>query len=395
MARMPEHMDAIFSDLERAAEREDLIGRLRTADLPEDRKPEQFAKLKTLKPSEHGALKLIDGRFIGRFKSDEQTKLCVHTDGLNEFERTELEGFLDSYGVIPDVLDESTLLFLTLQLRGLVRIKRKFMSRSAAANIVEIADEPDYTGHEIDEVIRWFEEISIYSISSDSVFEKCNSWYISSRLATAASAYRVQYFPESLVGRFSELNIMENVSPKNAYYAITSLHWQQSFLEIYRCLETIFCLPWVIRLKMEHNYTTDGLTLARQLRSSVGWRQREKDSVQELFTLVDEDVVQSDSLMKTKPFLDIKKEEAHPRILGKRIYKVRNILVHQEDYEDHDPIMISDACWPVIIDYLISIVTNLYRKHSVDANFSHSVGIQEDAEIEQEAVSGRVGAPDV
>lgn len=388
MARIQEHMEAIFSDLARAAEREDLIGRLRTADLPEDRKPEQFAKLKTLKPSEHGALKLIDGRFIGRFKSGDQTKLCVHTDGLNESERTVLDDFLAAYGVTPDILDESTLLFLSLQFRGLFRIKRNFMSRSAAANIVEIADEPDYKGHEIDEVVKWFEEISIYSIGTDSIFENCSSWYIASRLATAASAYRVQYLPESLVGSFSELNKTENVNPQNTYYAITSIHWRQSFLEIYRCLEAIFYLPWVVRLKTEHNYTSDGLTLARQLRSTIGWRQREKDSIQELFTLVDEDVVKPEALMATQPFRDIKKEEAQPKVLGRRIYKLRNILVHQEDYEDQEPIEISEACWPVLIDYLISVVVNLYRKHSVDANFSYSVEIQENAAIEQYAVVG-------
>ena len=373
MPSIEEYMRAIFLDLAKAAQREDLIPVLRTADLPADRKQEQFDTLKRLKPLPHKVAGLIDARFIGRYKAGNKTMICIHTEGLPSSDQIMLDEILETYGAQQDLLDESTFIFLALNFYGFYKIRGGFLSKDIAENILSVATEEDYEGHQIDDAVKWYEDVSVYSVKDDSVLVYCSEWFISACLAAHVPAYRVRGLPDSLVSDFKNLLTLPNINPENLYYAMTSLHWRQRFIELYKCLEALFYLPWVMRLKTEHGFTADGLAISNMLKSTVRWRQREKESIEELFTLADNTIVKYVDLKNTISFKDIVFDKAESRVFGRRIYKIRNFLVHQEDFEDSTPLEISDDCWPVLVKYLVQIMENLYRIYALDANFSYLV----------------------
>jgi len=364
-------MEVIFTELASAAGRKDLLHKLRTADLPADRKEDQFAKLKRLRLLNGGALRLVDSRFVGRFADTDSIYLCIHTEGVPPAEQEEIEKILGGYGASVTDLDESTFLFLTYYLNGLYRVRRSYLSDWAAENVITIADEPNYVGHEIDDVINWFESITLYAVPPNSILTSCSDWFIAATLATSAKAYRADRLPGNVVDGFKDTVRAGNVNPESIYYGLTSTHWRQCFLEIYKCLENIYYLPWVKRLKYKHGYTLDGLTLAKQFRSELRWRHREAESISELFTLLEEGTAKSEALRGISLFADLDLQDVNRATIGRRIYKIRNVIVHGEDFDDPTPLEFYETCWSELIAYLLEVTYSLYVENAADTAFNY------------------------
>jgi hypothetical protein len=364
-------MGALFSEIADAAGRHDLIGKLRTVDLPPDRKDEQYAKLGQLRRFGTGPLQLVNSRFIGRFRDDNRIYLCVQTEGVNLEALDALEADLGEYDVDPTILDESTFLFLAHDFRPFYRVKPRFLQKDEADEVIAIGSDPSYSGHQIDDAVNFFERVSIFTISSDSLLATCGEWFIAAHIAAVAPIFRTGLISQDRVSDFRLLQGLGNVNPENIYYALTSIHWKQVFLEIYKCIEALYYLPWVLTLKNKYGYSETGLTIARQLREGLRWREKEVESIEALFGLLDERLVKNSGLAKTGPFADMNFTTSKASAIGRRIYKIRNVQVHQEDYDDPSPLEISPECWPVVVQYMIVVAVRLYQENGADAGFSY------------------------
>ncbi|WP_412554502.1 hypothetical protein [Shimia sp. MIT1388] len=374
MPQMKEHWQAIFGELAASAGREDLVGKLRTADLPDKIKEAQLKKYKSLAIFPDDLVEMPRAGFVSRIKSGDEILICVQTDDFSTSELQELENSLAAYGANSDELDESTFMVLSHGLRGAYRPKADFLDKDAAFNQIGIAEEPTYEGHEISDVMQLFEDVSLFRIDPNSDLASCNKWFLAAYIAACCSAFRTKSFPQDTSEKLNALLQLKNSNPELIFYAVTSIHLRQCFLEVYRGLETLFYLPWMKLLKDELSFTGSGRSLASTLRKSIGWRQKEKESICELFALADNAMVMDNRINSLPSFKDLNFDEVNNQAIARRIYKIRNILVHQEDYDDPSPINLTQECWPVLVDYLLDVTVHLYTTFGADADFDFDEG---------------------
>lgn len=364
-------MEAIFHDLLEAANRPELVGKTKTAPLPKDREEEQFKKLPRLKVHGGNALRLIGSRFVARYIDGETIHLCVQTEGINSSGTEALGRVLEEYGAQPALLDESTFLFLAFRFKGYYRPPTRALDLQQSRDLVDIAFEENYNGHNIDDLVNIFSRISIFSLDRDSILASCNDWWLASLIAISDRQFRSDLLPDNITDIVGNLIYLENVNPENIYYALTSMHWKHCFLELYKCIESLHYLPWMNSLKTVMGITEQGYTLSRKVRSSLAWREKEDNSMKALFELISDKSARDVRLISTKAFSDFDIGAVSKSAIGRRIYKIRNTLVHQEDYEDSSPLTLTESCWPAIISYLAIIIAELYSNFAADANFSY------------------------
>ena len=371
-------MAAVFGDLLAAANRLELAGKVKTAPLPKDREREQFEKLPRLKSHGGEALHLIGSRFLARYRDGNTIYLCVQTEGVNAAGDRALETVLEEYGAEPALLDESTFLFLALRFKGYFRPPARALEVNSARNVIDLALDKQYEGHDIDDLVNIFSRISIFSFDRDCILANCNEWWLASLIATSDRQFRSDLLSEDITADIGALIHLGNVNPENVYYALTSMHWKHCFLELYKSIESLHYLPWMNNLKSAVGITERGYALSRKIRSSLAWREKEDNSMKALFEMISDGTARDARLCATKTFSDFEISSVSKSAIGRRIYKIRNTLVHQEDYEDPSPLIFTSACWPVIVSYLAAIIAELYANFAADAEFSYLLDISTD-----------------
>lgn len=370
MADMSDHWRIIFADLVDAAQRPDILSKLKTADLPDEVKAEQWAKYKRLTVLKNDAVEMPKAGFVSRYKDGETIAICVQTSDFNSQEIVEISNCLAEFGAHPEDMDESTFMKLTHGLKGLYRVKDEHLGKDAAWDLIGISESPSYVGHEIHHLLEIFEDVRLYKIEHDSILASCSKWFLAAYLCSSCSAFRSKSFPTSTSDKLKELLMLRNTNPEHIFYAATSIHLRQCFLEVYRGLESLFYLPWIISLKRELNITENSRSLAASLRKNIGWRQKEKESILKLFSLFEIEKIKSSPIAALPSFADLDFEKLEIEKISRRIYKIRNILVHQEDYEDPSRLTLTQECWPVLVDFLVEVAIDLYTKYAADADFN-------------------------
>jgi hypothetical protein len=63
---------------------------------------------------------------------------------------------------------------------------------------------------------------------------------------------------------------------------------------------------------------------------------------------------------------------ASKQSIGRRVYKIRNTLVHQEDYEDRDPLDLENENWSELIKFLCESIKYLYGNYRADIDIRQS-----------------------
>ena len=348
---------------------------------------EQYDKLSRLKIYGEDALHLIGSRFLARYRDGDTFFLCVQTEGINSSGIEELVNVLEEYGAEPALLDESTFLFMALRFKGHFRPPASMLDINRARDFVDIAFEDNYIGHEIDDLVNIYARLSLFSFNKDSILANCNRWWIASLIAVSNRQFRSEIIDNKVTLDIGSLIHLGNVNPENIYYAATSMHWEHCFLELYKCIESLHFLPWMNRLKLAVGIADRGYVLSRRVRSSLAWREKEDKSMCALFEMVSDATAKDMRLSTTKVFSDLDILNVTKSTIGRRIYKIRNTLVHQEDYEDPIPLQISNLCWPIIISYLTAIIAELYSNFSVDADFNYLLKGKPDLTKESASIS--------
>lgn len=374
MPTTQDYIDSIFSEIIVAASREDLRSVLKTCPPPASVRDETYRRLKIIKPHGGPALRLSTGGFVARQVVGDELLVIVSTEQLNADERNALDGLMVHEGGEPDALDIASFCNLAFHAGEIYRIKTELRSQEAAEDQIDLTTiEGGYKGHELATVMSWFEDVSVYKFERTSRLFDARSSLIAALLGGSISAFRSPLMDSTLASKVLSLVNLPNVNPENVYLALTSQHWKHAFIEIYRLVEALYYLPWVLDLRAANKSTQSGLLMARQCRSFLDWREREESSIRKLFGLLpDTSVVRAD-LISTSPFSGIAPDEINSGSVAERIYKIRNQLIHQEDYEERSRLTINDDFWPVSLDFLIDISTILYATYAADAAYVFSL----------------------
>lgn len=371
MARdLKQCVSSAFAPFVAAAGAPAYASQLRTADIDEARKPEQFAKFKSLRRFGGDPLYLPGNGFIARFYHSAGSFLCVSDHHLDDDGKEELAAWAAKECLIEGALDEATFLVLCDELGGFYKPMGINLKKERAENLIGVVTD-SYQGHDIIDMIEWFQSVAIFEIPEDHYGMTASPYRIAAALVSNNRAYRSDIIGEGIASAISELNALPNVNPENLYFSLTSTHWKHTFLDLYKCLEAIFYLPWTSGLRDSLGSGLTALALAKECRRSLIWREREKVSIARLFDSLPDAVCTPGTLAGVAPFQDLIGNGAKKDAYGARIYKIRNQLVHQEDYEDPTPIDMPSECWLPICLYLSGIIKEIYtsKAHDIDYAF--------------------------
>ncbi|MNF89680.1 hypothetical protein D3C84_722130 [compost metagenome] len=150
---------------------------------------------------------------------------------------------------------------------------------------------------------------------------------------------------------------------------MTSTHYKHAFLELYRCIESVYTLPRALSLKSKTGLTIAGHLVAKICIEELGWRRKEEDSLFRVLSLMPISYLQPLALSRlphnNSADWDFTVPEAEGKgieSLAKFIYKLRNQMVHQFDAENE--ITISNDDWSILIELLIAIINYIFVQYA-------------------------------
>lgn len=370
MPTTQEYMDAIFSEIITAAGRDDLRSTLKTNPPPQPIRAETYRRLGIIKPHGGPALHLPTGGFIARQVVGDDLLVLISSEQLNSEEREALDELMVREGGEIDALDIASFCNLAYHFQSAYRIKTELRSPEAAEDQIDLSSiEGGYQGHDLDTVMSWYEDVSVYRFDRTSRFYDARSSLIAALLAGTIDIFRPLLIKSDLAAKLLALTNLPNVNPENIYLSLTSQHWKHAFIEIYRLVEALYYLPWVLELRTANKTSQSGLVMARQCRSFLEWREKEEPSIKKLFALLPSNSAVRADIVSTSPFSDLEPADITPSLVAERIYKIRNQLIHQEDYEERSRLLIDDGFWPVSLDFMADIALALYSTYSADAAY--------------------------
>lgn len=225
-------------------------------------------------------------------------------------------------------------------------------------DILQAIYEPEkpniFQGYELDTFQDFFEPIVIYKLPElcqDSiVFKK----YIGSFLMYNKNILLLPFShntKQAYLDIFSDTKcVNENILSSSVSYC-----WRYCFLDIYRCLEPKFTYPCIKKLKTELSLTHSSDVIDNSLYDILGWRVKEEGAMVDLF----------DSLSDTlkKEFENIKKDDEADTI-GKRIYKLRNSIVHHYSVESNIEDIRTPLEWDNLICIMLKAIKEIYTIYS-------------------------------
>jgi hypothetical protein len=369
MARELKHcVDSAFRPFVDAAGGPAYQSQLKTVDLPGQRKEEQFQKFRSLKAFGGDPLYLPGNGFLVRYSHLGGAFLCVSDNHLDDDGKEELSNWAINEGLLESYFDESTFLVFCRELHGFYRPIDLNLRKQRAEDLLDVVG-TDYRGHYINDMMDWYQSVAIFEIPLGHYALNISSYRIATNIVSKNRAYRSDIIGDEIAHAISTLNELSNVNPENLYFALTSTHWKHTFLDLYKCLEAIFYLPWTSVLRDSLKSTMTALALAKECRRNLVWREREKTSIARLFEYLPPEICKMPIISNIAPLQDLFGNNASNGKFGERIYKIRNQFVHQEDYDDPIVLDIQKNCWLPLCLYLTSVIKELYTQKSYDIDY--------------------------
>jgi len=251
----------------------------------------------------------------------------------------------------------------------------------------EISFQPEaseYSGTVVSDLYAFYEPFALYEVGSNSpLVGRTVFWYS----YLVASNWKT--LPNSHVCR-EALQTLQQVYDANLWHfpidnariAITASHFKHTFVDLYRCLEWLYSIPRALMVKQNLALTTKATELARTFREKLAWRRAEQDSLRLLVLdcgveALDLSLVQRCLIepLPSRPAKGAAVEDGQPdteqkwcdlvaTVLAKRIYAVRNQIVHQLDELDEQEVKKEQES--VFIEILARLCIVLYTKYAAE-----------------------------
>lgn len=214
----------------------------------------------------------------------------------------------------------------------------------------------DYSGHDFNLIINFFEPFYVYEIRENSPIDKSYTIRIAGHFICENKERLFLPFSPETICKFEKLFIegLSGIPYENLLSSLTSIHWKFSFLDIYRCIERLF--P-VVSLNALHQSVECPVSLFRfseEVEEKIGWRPKEAEAIR---TLLKESPDEARQLLQNvKISLDGISEEE----IGSFFYKIRNSIVH---YRTSTPIYApkNEEGWDNLIKAGLAVIDYWYN----------------------------------
>jgi hypothetical protein len=249
----------------------------------------------------------------------------------------------------------------------------------------EISYQPmadDYKCTAVSDLYPFYEPFALYEVDDNSPLAGRGVFWYSYLVASAWKTLPNHHVTRSAIQVLQKV-YEENLSHfliENARIGITAAHFTHTFVDLYRCLEWLYSIPRARMVKEHLSLTIKTTELSRVFRAKLGWRRTELDSLIllisdcELNTL-DMELISRCMLepLPVRPVRDMVCQDGQPKTenewreavaqrLAKRIYDVRNKIVHQLDQYDEPEVKKDQE--PLLIELLAILCIRLYSKYA-------------------------------
>lgn len=232
--------------------------------------------------------------------------------------------------------------------------------------ILHQQEDSSYIGHDWREMSAFTDRLLIVKIEPDSVLFKQNFESVMFYILSYSDEIKHLQFSSDLLNKYRELFLVRSLTIKeNVFLSLTSTHWKHSFLEIYRCVEAIYSLPWALSIKKELDLDKPAKLVAAAVVDALSFRGREKSSFVELLSLWPK--LNESSVFTSSIFDGIDKTSGEtPAKVADKVYLLRNQFVHQFDVKNETRVSGDDFI--KIIGFLLDVCSYFYVKYEDDLN---------------------------
>lgn len=357
---------SVFEPLANAAGRPELVEKLNTEPVPDDRKDAQFERFKSFKVDQSDVVYLPNGGFAAIYRHSGGRYLGVSSAGLISQDETNILQWAVEQGLEQEMFDECTFLCFAHYLKGYYRLADQFRAPEEALNVIDVVGE-GYTGHAFSDLFLYYRPVFVLRIPEDSSYFTTDIFGIAAELCCKNEALRSAIVDDELATVLLSLIGSSPVPNENLFQAVTASHFRHAFLELYRCLESIFYLPWMIELQTAGAIRTRAFELKQTCRVTLQWREKELPSMEKLFTLFPETELVRTLEDRIEHFKELKSGDDFTRIqLGKRLYTIRNGMVHHEDYKEPNQYKPNDVQWRHLSLYVAHVLLAITSKYERD-----------------------------
>jgi len=364
--KLPDVVASVFAPLIQASGRTDLADKLRTEKIDASEQEQQYKRYNSVKLLGTNAAHLPGGGFLCLYEHADGRYLAFSVPNLNEADEQHVTDWSVKLGFEQENIDQSTFLFLCHYLRDLYSIKPAYRKLSAAADVLDVLGD-DYQGHAFSDLIDFYQTVYVFRVPADNALYDADVSHHGFNLCCSFSGARSRIITQQINAAVIELGTYEHIPKDNLFQALTANLSRHYFLEMYRCIEALYYFPWVLELKDKGGIASTVSELKEYCRTTLNWREREEPSIRKIFgsvTLDGATTALEKEIELFKTFLnsrDFKRES-----LGKEIYRIRNNLVHHEDYENPQRIDFTVQQWEQLSIYVTLILLCYSREHSQD-----------------------------
>lgn len=209
-------------------------------------------------------------------------------------------------------------------------------------------------------VAKFFEPISVYQIQDDSPFvnqDDINIIRLSGFYALNNRQLISLNFSALTLSTFEKLFIegSKNIPCENLLLSLVSVSWKYTFLDIYRCIERLFCISALEDFHKNLKIGDSLLKFSADIENYIGWRPKENESLNKLIENSPEEAIHL--FREVKVSIDGQEEGKY----GELIYRVRNSIVHFRPANEE--IKLDDENWDKLINSSLLVIDYWYKKY--------------------------------
>jgi len=352
-----------FRPLVEVSGRLDLAPKLKTKALPPALAPEQFQRFKDLRALDFEPIFLPNGGFLYPYKLGERACLALSSySGQDKIEQ-QLASWLDENSATFEPVDPATFLFLAYHAYGYIRLQSEFQTALGAESVIDII-RADYVGHDVFDIIEYYQPIYIITFDETSVFSDIQPYILATELLSMVGDLRSLIVDREFSNAVHQLLQYPSIDAEKLFLTLTSTRWRYAFLELYRCIEAVLFLPWILDLRLALPATCTLRDGYSKIRSTLGWRENKAESIQRLFDKLEGDPALVDAEIGVNQFIDlVNTEDFKRRWVGRRINKIRNMLVHHEDFDDGEVLDVSESEFRHLCLYMTRVIATICARY--------------------------------
>ncbi|MGQ7242799.1 hypothetical protein ACUN9V_04980 [Salinicola sp. V024] len=248
-----------------------------------------------------------------------------------------------------------------------------------------LAKSPEVSLHD---VMSLYEQVIVFEIPVLLMFESSHLQVV---LAQKFPSFRphteLSYDPE----RLTSLSALPHASSPNIYRSLISSSYSQAFVDLFRCFESFYYVPWMLDLKAKLNLSQSSRSIKKVVKSSIDWNLKHGDSLAQMFQLAATNGVLStlylrdikdelninvneqgelagfQSRVKLSPDFPYPEQSVLAERLSTFIYALRNQNVHHEDYDRGEAIYeLDDKQWSCVYNICLDLLEYFYLTYKAE-----------------------------